>query len=64
MPNRTFCYCKSAKERREKDFVNFVLSRSCKSLNDIMGNTWKMHIAENELLREKKIKNGCYHRIR
>ena len=51
-----FAIANQQKNEGKKDLANFVLSRSCKSLNDIMENTWKMHNAENELLQEKKLR--------
>ena len=51
-----FAIANQQKKEGKKDLANFVLSRSCKSLNDIMENTWKMHNAENELQREKKLR--------
>ena len=40
----------------KKDLANFVLSRSTKSLQELMENTWKMESAQAQLTRQKQLR--------
>ena len=48
---------KTNKEGRT-DLAAFVLSKSSKSLSDLVGNTWKMDNAKASIEREKNDQNG------
>ena len=47
-----FALAKTRKDDGQSDLANFVLSRSSKSLNELIENTWKMEQAPSELQRE------------
>ena len=49
-----FAIANKQKREGKKDLANFVLSRSSKSLSDIIESTWKMSNAETDLDRENK----------
>ena len=40
----------------KKDLANFVLSRSTKSLQELIENTWKMESAQAQLTRQKQLR--------
>ena len=46
------------KKEGQTDLAAFVLSRSRKSFNDLVGNTWKMDNAKTSIEREKNDQNG------
>ena len=52
-PKELFAVANERKNEGSKDLANFVLSRSTKSLSELIENTWQMENAKTQLVREK-----------
>lgn len=51
-----FAIAREQREEGKKDLASFVLSRSAKSLDDLIQNTWMMESSAANLEREKKLR--------